>query len=80
MEQEVEGMSRQDKEREAYDRWVKKTLTIRTPVDIWRAATAAERERCAKVAEEFYPPCDEPADISAHQCAAQVAARIRGGE
>lgn len=38
-----------------------------------------ERERCARVAEDYFLPCDDPADISARECGEQIAAAIRRG-
>ena len=34
-------------------------------------------EECARKAETFYPPCDEPADLSARACGENIALAIR---
>ena len=42
-----------------------------------RAAYAAGLERAAVIAETYFQPCDQPADISARECGEQTAAAIR---
>jgi hypothetical protein len=44
----------------------------------WQRAKAAERERCAKLAESFTDPCDGPDSAMDTQLVAScIAARIR---
>jgi hypothetical protein len=58
--------------------------TLQMPASVYCAALAAaraeERARCAGIAETYFQPCDEPADISARECGAQIAAALRGKE
>ena len=45
--------------------------------EAYAEGVAAERERCAKRAEEFFDKSDDPPDISASACGSMIASAIR---